>query len=86
MTIDIGTATAIAALLAFISAIVVAVINSKAQTKAFLAELDKQNALVVYRLEQLEKELAAFNDFRPRLVALEQQVKTLLAQQEDYPK
>ena len=53
--------------------------NSKAQQRTYLAELEKQNALQNLRLEQLEKKVDQHNHLDRRLVALEEQVKTLIA-------
>lgn len=66
-----------AALIGAAAAIVVSIINSNAQHKRFLSELDKQNTLIAYRLEQLEMKVSAHNHFDSRLVALEEKVKTL---------
>lgn len=70
-------ATIIGAVLGAVAAIIVSVINSNAQNKRFLAQLHEQNALVVYRLEQLENKVNAHNNYDRRIVALEEQVKTL---------
>ena len=67
-----------AALIGAAAAIIVSVINSNAQHKRFLAELDKQISLIAYRIEQLEAKVSVHNHFDSRLVALEEQVKTLL--------
>lgn len=66
-----------AAAISAIAAIVVCIITSYVQHKRYLAELDKQIALIVYRISQLEEKVSAHNHFDSRLVALEQQVKTL---------
>lgn len=70
-------ASVISALIGAAAALIVSIINANAQHKRFLAELDKQNALIAYRLEQLEQKVNAHNHFDSRLVALEEQVKTL---------
>ena len=78
----------VGALIGALGAIIVAAINFKAQNKKFMtemekqnaqfiAEMEKQNALIVYRLEQLEQKVSQHNHFDSRLVALEEQVKTL---------
>ena len=77
MNISPAVATIIGALVGALASIIVAVVNSNSQHKKFLGELDKQTALIVYRLEQLENKVAAHNNFDRRLVALEEQVKTL---------
>ena len=71
-------ATIIGAVLGAVAAIIVSVINSNAQNKRFLSQLHEQNALVVYRLEQLENKVSAHNNYDRRIVALEEQVKTLI--------
>lgn len=64
--------------------LIVTLMNSKAQQKTYLAELEKQNALQNLRLEQLEKKVDQLekkvdqpNHLDRRIVALEEQVKTL---------
>lgn len=66
-----------AAVIGAAAAIVVSIINSNAQHRKFLSEMEKQNALIVYRLDQLEDKVGQHNHFDSRLVALEEQVKTL---------
>jgi len=84
MSISPTTATIIAAVCsALISAavtLIISIINSKTQHAAYIAELDKQNSLVMYRLEQLELKVGQHNHFDTRLVAVEQQIKTLFNQ------
>ena len=70
-------ATIIGAAIGAIAAIIVSVIQSKAQHQKFLSDISEQNKLVVYRLEQLEEKVNRHNNFDSRLVALEEQVKTL---------
>ena len=70
-------ATILGAAVGAVAAIIVSVINSNSQNKRFLAQLDKQNSLVAYRLEQLEQKVSAHNNYDRRIVALEEQVKTL---------
>lgn len=70
-------AAVVSALIGAAAALIVSIINAKAQYKQFLAEIDKQNALIAYRLEQLEQKVSQHNHFDSRLVALEEQVKTL---------
>lgn len=70
-------ATIIGSVISAATAIVVCVITSKAQHTKFMAELDKQNALQEFRLKQLEEKVDKHNNFDRRLVALEEQVKTL---------
>ena len=81
MDISPALATIIAAISsALISAavtIIISVKNSNAQHNRFMAELSSQNKMFLYRLEQLESKVSAHNHFDSRLVALEEQIKTL---------
>lgn len=72
-------ATVIGAVLSGIVAIAVSLINSRAQHRVFMSKLDKQDAMQQYRLEQLEKKVDQHNHFDRRIVALEEQVKTLFS-------
>lgn len=65
------------ALISGVVAIIVGLINSRAQHKSFMAELEKQNALQEYRLNKLEEKVDQHNHLDRRIVALEEQVKTL---------
>ena len=56
---------------AAVAAIVVAIIQSKAQHNQFLAELDKRDALQSQRLEQLEKKMDKHNNLIERIYILE---------------
>lgn len=95
MNISPEAATIIAAVVtALVSAamtLIVCIINSRTQHAKYLAELEKQNAnyiaefekqnsLMMYRLEQLEHKVGEHNHFDTRLVAVEQQIKTLFNQ------
>ena len=84
-------ATVIGALIGAAASLGVAVIMAKSQNKQFiqqmntqnqqfLAQLHEQNTLIVYRLEQLENKVNAHNNYDRRIVALEEQFKTLLMQ------
>ena len=64
-------ATVLAALLSAAAAIVVSVVNSRAQHKALLAELEKHDALQAYRIEQLEKKVDKHNQVVERTFELE---------------
>lgn len=64
-------ATVLAALLSAAAAIIVSVINSRAQHKALLAELEKHAALQAYRIEQLEKKVEKHNQIVERTYELE---------------
>jgi len=77
MNISPEVSTIIGAIIGAVAAIIVSVIQSKAQHQKFLNDLADQNKLVVYRLEQLEEKVNRHNNFDSRLVALEEQVKTL---------
>ena len=77
MNITPEWATVIGAAIGAIAAIIVSVVQSKAQHQRFLSELSKQYELVAYRLEKLEEKVNRHNNFDSRLVALEEQVKTL---------
>lgn len=72
-----AVASVIGAVISGAVAIIVSVINSNAQHRRFMAELDKQNTMQEYRLSKLEEKVDKHNNFDLRLVALEEQVKTL---------
>ena len=72
-----AVATVLGAALSGIVAIVVSLINSRAQHKSFMAELDKQSAVQEFRLKKLEEKVDQHNHLDRRIVALEEQVKTL---------
>jgi phage-related protein len=84
-------AAVVTALVSAAMTLIVCIINSKTQHAKYLAELEKQNAnyiaefekqnsLMMYRLEQLERKVGEHNHFDTRLVAVEQQIKTLFNQ------
>ena len=77
MNISPEIASIIGACIGAAAAIIVSVITSFAQHNRFMSEMDKQNTLIAYRLEQLEEKVNRHNNFDIRLVALEEQVKTL---------
>lgn len=62
----------ISAASAAIAAILVAVIQSRAQHSTVLAELDKRDALQAQRIEQLEKKMDKHNNLIERVYELEQ--------------
>ena len=64
-------ATVLAALLSASAAIVVGLVNSRAQHRALLAELEKHDALQAYRIEQLEKKVDKHNQVIERTYDLE---------------
>ena len=63
--------TEIAALISAFSAIAVCVINSSNQHKKLITQLDKHNAMQVYRIEQLEKKVEKHNGVIDRTYKLE---------------
>ena len=70
---------AISILCALISAgaaIIVGVINSNAQHKRIVLELEKRDALQAYRIEQLEKKVDKHNNLVERMVVVEQSTKS----------
>ena len=83
-----AAATILSALISAAVTLVVCIKNNNAQQKRimennneqqaqFMAELDKQNTMTRYRLEQLEAKVSAHNHFDSRLVSLEERVKTI---------
>lgn len=72
-----ATASVLAAALSGVVAIVVSVINSRAQHKSLMSDLKTRDELQQYRLDQLEKKVDQHNHLDSRIVALEEQVKTL---------
>lgn len=74
---ETAVASVLGALISGIVAIIVSLVNSRAQHKSFMAELEKQNALQEFRLNKLEEKVDQHNHLDRRIVALEEQVKTL---------
>lgn len=74
---ETAVASVLGALISGIVAIVVSLVNSRAQHRSFMAELEKQNALQEFRLNKLEEKVDQHNHLDRRIVALEEQVKTL---------
>lgn len=67
-----------AVLCAFISAaaaIVVGVLNSRAQHRKTLEEIEKMNTLQEYRIKKLEEKMDRHNNVIERTFALEEKVK-----------
>lgn len=64
--------TICAALISAASAIVVCIINSNANHKKLLSELEKQDELQAYRIEQLEKKVDKHNNLVERTYRLEE--------------
>lgn len=63
--------TILAALISAAAAIIVGVLNSNAQHKKLLADLEKRDALQMYRIEQLEKKMDKHNSLVERVYNLE---------------
>ena len=74
------TETVLAALIGAVASIIVCVINNNANHKKLLAELEKQNALQTYRLEQLEKKVDKHNTVIERTFKLEEAQAVLTEQ------
>lgn len=64
--------TIIAALISASAAVLVCIINSNAQHRKLLAELDKRDELQAYRIDQLEKKVDKHNQVIDRTYKLEQ--------------
>lgn len=64
--------TIIAALISAVAAVLVCIINSNAQHRKLLAELDKRDELQAYRIDQLEKKVDKHNQVIDRTYKLEQ--------------
>ena len=73
-------ASIVSAALTGLITLAVTLINSRAQQKIYLTELEKQTALQEQRLGQLEKKVDQHNHLDRRIVALEEQVKTLFSE------
>ncbi len=69
--------TIIASLISAGSAIAVCIINSNAQNKKMLAELDKRDTLQAYRLDQLEKKVDKHNSVIERTYELEKKTELI---------
>lgn len=69
--------TIIASLISAGSAIAVCIINSNAQNKKMLAELDKRDTLQAYRLDQLEKKVDRHNSVIERTYELEKKTELI---------
>ena len=64
--------TIISAIIAAAASLIVSVINSSAQHKKYIAELEKHDALNAYRLEELEKKVDKHNNLVERTYHLEE--------------
>lgn len=56
--------------------LVVCLINNRSQMNKVVAALDKNNALFVYRVEQLEKKVDKHNNVVERMFKVESDLKT----------
>ena len=64
--------TVIAAVISAVAAIIVCVINSNAQNKKIIAEMDKHNALQALEIKGLTKQVEKHNKVIERVYKLEQ--------------
>lgn len=64
--------TIISAIIAAAASLIVSVINSSAQHKKYIAELEKHDALNAYRLAELEKKVDKHNNLVERTYHLEE--------------
>ena len=64
--------TVLAALLSGIAAIIVGVINSYAQNRKIIQELDKHNELQAYQIQELDKKVNKHNQLIERVYKLEE--------------
>lgn len=64
--------TIIAALISAAAAIIVCVINSNAQSKKVIAEMDKHNELQAYQIKELSDKVEKHNKVIERVYKLEQ--------------
>lgn len=76
-TLSTGWATVLAALVSAAAAITVSVLNSRAQHKSLLIELEKHDQLQAYRIEQLEKKVEKHNNLIERTYELERKTALL---------
>lgn len=78
MQFDTTIVTAlISALAAAVSAITVAVIQSRAQYSRTLAEMDKRDALQAQRIEQLTDQVKKHNQLIDRTYAVEKKIELI---------
>lgn len=75
--------TIIAALISAGAAIVVCVLNSRAQAAEFAHRLEVAQAVTDTKLEELTREVRNHNNFAQRLPVLEEKVKSLERDRED---
>ena len=62
---------------AALAAIIVAVIQSRAQHNAVLSEMDKRDALQAQRIEQLEKKMDKHNQLIERTYEIEKRIELI---------
>lgn len=66
-------ATIVGSFVSATAAIIVCVLNNKAQHRKIVEELNKQNELHAYRIGQLEKKMDKHNNFIERIYILEKE-------------
>ena len=71
MTFDMGAF--VSAMISAAAAIMVCIINSKAQNKKFMAELDKKDAIQEFRIKELERKVDKHNNLIERTYILERE-------------
>lgn len=69
--------TVIAALISAAAAVIVCIINSNAQHRKLLAELEQRDNLQAYRIEKLEEKVDKHNQVVERTYKLEQEYSLL---------
>lgn len=69
--------TVIAALISAAAAVIVCIINSNAQHRKLLAELEQRDNLQAYRIEKLEEKVDKHNQVIDRTYKLEQEYSLL---------
>lgn len=68
--------TVLCAFISAAAAIIVGVLNSRAQHRKTLAEIEKMNALQEYRIKKLEEKMDRHNEVIERTYVLEEKIKT----------
>lgn len=69
--------TIMAALISAAAAIVVCVLNSRAQAAEFVHKLETAQAVTDTKLEELTREVRSHNNHSERIVVLEEKVRSL---------
>jgi hypothetical protein len=67
--------TIIGSVISAVTAIVVCILNSNANHKKLISELEKHDELQAYRIEQLEKKQDKHNNLIERTFILEEKIK-----------